>query len=145
MASAAYDGNSTYDLKGLDRQIAELRHRIIILENREYLDRHDKSDDLPKRGQANAQYDYYDLPKDKRWLKNGESPYSIGGQDTDIETIGLCLQSRVREMYSINGVPLPLHRAIDDPTVRLAEDDRAIQSVISLVSQYVANRAEVVK
>lgn len=129
MASAAYDGTSSNDLKGLDRQIAELRDRIIQRER-----------SLPESGQANAEYDYYALPKDKRWLRDGDSPYAIGGRDTDIEQIGVCLRFRVRELYPINGVPAPLQRAIDDLTERLAEDDRAIQSVIALVSAYEANR-----
>jgi hypothetical protein len=44
---------------------------------------------------------YYRLPRDERWLTEGDSPDQIGGHGTEVAQVAYCLSARVRENYAI--------------------------------------------
>lgn len=82
-----------------------------------------------------AEMDYYDLPKDKQWL-GGDSPYVIGGRNTDISQIAYSLSHRVRELYPINQVPEKLAQSLQELEKQCRECEIAIRRMVSLISDY---------
>jgi len=82
-----------------------------------------------------AGMNYYDLPKEKRWL-GGDSPYQIGGRATDVSQIAYSLMGRVKEMYSINAVPKKLEDELKKLTDQCGACEKAIESMISLITEY---------
>lgn len=78
--------------------------------------------------------DYHDLPKEKRWLRDGDSPYSIGGRSTDIENIGFALEDRLRGLYPINEVPPALAVEAKALTRTLKNAELAIEHLILSIS-----------
>lgn len=84
---------------------------------------------------------YYELPKDKRWLES-DSPYEIGGRATDITQIAYSLTARVREMYPINKVPEDIVTQLDTLTGLCKKCEDEIEKTIGLISK---KREEVVK
>ena len=77
---------------------------------------------------------YYDLPKDVRWLGD-DSPYTIGGRDTDIAQIAYSFEYRVREIYPINGVPVGIVEKLAMLKSKCEDCEREIQNTISLISE----------
>ena len=79
--------------------------------------------------------DYYDLPKDKRWLRDGDTPHLIGGRSTDISLIGASLESRLRERYQVNKAPEYLVAAARALNAELAVAQAAIEEFIDLMNE----------
>ena len=79
--------------------------------------------------------DYYALDKEKRWL-NDDSPYVIGGRDTDISQIAWGLEYKIKELFPINKVPDNLVERINVLKSICKDCEDLIQEVISLVSDY---------
>ena len=79
---------------------------------------------------------YYDLPKDDRWLDGDDSPYEIGGRATDVSQIGYSLAGRVRELYPINCVPQALAKRLSDLQVVCDECEREIEKTMALISDF---------
>ena len=63
-------------------------------------------DDLDLCNAEEVTMNYYQLPKDKRWIP--DSPYEIGGRATDVSQIAYSLRNIVREHFPINKVPREL-------------------------------------
>jgi len=83
--------------------------------------------------------DYYKLPKDDRWLE-GDSPYSIGGRDTDISQIAYSLSHRVRELFPINTVPQLLVTQLDILQSKCEDCEKEIQKTIGIIQGEVARQ-----
>jgi hypothetical protein len=82
--------------------------------------------------------DYYKLPKDKRWLRDGDSPYSIGGRDTDISEIGHSLEQTLWTLYPSDPIPKHLASALYVLQEDLDAAQRSLEAFISLVSDAMA-------
>lgn len=80
---------------------------------------------------------YYKLPPDKQWLKNG-NPYVIGGRDTDIKQIGVSLSYRIREMYPPNRIPEEIEEKLRILMAYLETSEQLIEDLIETVSDDVA-------
>lgn len=81
-----------------------------------------------------VQMNYYDLGKAKRWLEDGDSPYVIGGRDTDIGQIAYSLKYTVRELFPINAVPEELATQLNELEVICVKAEEAIAEMIRAIS-----------
>ena len=80
---------------------------------------------------------YYKIPKDFRWMQDGDNPYNIGGRSTDISQIAHSLITYVKNRYSINEVPESLQDEMDDLLDILCKGEIIIRDAIELISKYV--------
>lgn len=80
---------------------------------------------------------YYDLPKEKRWLRDGDSPDSIGGRDTDVSQIAWSLEHTIKNMFPINQVPEELTIKLKDLRGLCENCEKQIEAFISLMSDIV--------
>jgi len=76
---------------------------------------------------------YYDLPKDKRWLGDSDSPSSIGGRSTDLVQLGYSLQYRVNNTF---GSSSEMKERLDNLINKLGECEREIEHIIDFVIRY---------
>jgi len=82
---------------------------------------------------------YYDFPKSKKWLETGlasDSPYDIGGRVTDISEIGDSLEKRIKAIFPVNELPLPITTKLDSLKSCLKESEVKIQEFIMFVCNY---------
>ena len=79
--------------------------------------------------------DYYGLPKEKRWLAEGDNPDSIGGRDTDVSQIGYSLEIIIKGLYPINKVPADIAFALNTLKDKLWLAENAIKMFIEMVSE----------
>lgn len=83
---------------------------------------------------------YYSLPKDKRWLDrcDGNSPFWIGGRDTDVGCIGLALK-QIIEGHFAGQMPDEIADKLEELFNHLHESERMIEELIGMVSADVGN------
>jgi hypothetical protein len=81
---------------------------------------------------------YYKLPREQRWLKNPDSPTCLGGQNTDLEMLGLYLGERIKQMYPVNQVPLEIALGLAALMQDLRYASTRIQEFIEMVSYDIA-------
>ncbi len=91
--------------------------------------------DLDLRNVEEGIMSYYDLPEEKRWLKDN-SPYEIGGRATDVSQIAYSLSGIVRDLYPINKVPKTIELQLVQLEKVCKECEREINDTINLISQY---------
>ena len=77
--------------------------------------------------------DYYQLSQHNRWLEK-DSPYNIGGRETDISEIGYSLMKRV---MVATGNSNDLRNRLISLNRKLEECEKEVQSIISDVSDQV--------
>jgi len=82
--------------------------------------------------------DYYTLPRDKMWLKDGDNPYQMGGRDTDVAQIAYALRDIVKERYPINGVPSGLKDNLDKLKDTCEDCEKKIEESIEIISGYLS-------
>jgi len=102
------------------------RHKVVL-----FIDDLDLNN-LTKEGKM----DYYNLDKEKRWLKD-DSPSTLGGRATDVSQIARSLYYRVRELYPINKAPKELVEKLDELEVVCLNCEKVIVDTINLVSDYI--------
>jgi hypothetical protein len=87
--------------------------------------------------------EYYSLPRDRHWLQfdgSEDNPYSIGGRDTDLKQIGYSLESKIKLMYPVNGVPEGVQRALNRATLDLGAAEESIAYLIRTVTEEMLTR-----
>ena len=85
--------------------------------------------------QKEAEMNYYGLSKDEQWM-GSDSPYDIGGRDTDVSQIAYSLEHRVRELYPINQVPKELEERLNNLKEVCVACESEINKIIELISDY---------
>ena len=111
----------------LSYDVTMIRHKMVI-----FID----DIDLYNRFKEVKQVNYYELDKEKRWL-DSDSPYEIGGRDTDVSQIAFSLSHRVRELYPINQVPRGLVDKLKELENICSCCEKAIADTINLISDAV--------
>jgi hypothetical protein len=74
-----------------------------------------------------------DFKKSKEWMGQ-DSPYEIGGRDTDIGQIALNLTDLIKKAYYINAVPQPIVARLELLAVQCFAVQEDIQGIINMVN-----------
>lgn len=81
--------------------------------------------------------EFYKLPKDDRWL---DSPYQVGGHDTEITQVGYSLGFRIRELFPMNQVPPRIEAEFKAFMETLTEAEERMGRVCSLINKSQAEK-----
>ncbi len=80
--------------------------------------------------------EYYQLPRDKRWLEDGDSPYSIGGRSTDVDQIAYSLIYSVKQLFPMNAIPKEIILELNELKEVLKDSEARITHVINTISEF---------
>lgn len=86
--------------------------------------------------------EYYKLKPGDHWLRDGDSPLTIGGRNTEIDQIYLSLEKTIKSMYPINGVPEHIAEQLRVLGSLCMATTEKIQTVIDEVSKDVAGESQ---
>lgn len=98
-----------------------------------------KEDSLIRKRGGCKTMNYYDLPKDKRWLQDGDSPYVIGGRSTDVEQIAFSLEHIIKARYPVNKVPKAIEAQLKATFESCQLAAKQINRLIDIVSEEASN------
>jgi len=78
--------------------------------------------------------EYYELPKNKRWMDRWEKTLTT----VDIVNIPYALTERLKAIYPINEVPSELVRGLDSLETTLSLADSELDEFLELVNKFVS-------
>lgn len=76
--------------------------------------------------------DYYELPKNKQWLPEGDSPYSVGGRLTDVSCIASEFERIIK--HQLGSLPPTIKVALQNLSEHLEQSEQLIQEFVMLVA-----------
>lgn len=87
---------------------------------------------------SSGEVEYYKLPKDKQWLSDGNSPYQLGGRNTDIHQLYFSLVNEIKMLYPPNCIPESIVEKLEILRQVSLRCEALIQGIIADVSIDVA-------
>ena len=85
---------------------------------------------------SRSKMNYWDLNREEKWMESDDSPYVIGGRDTDISQIAFTLMDRVKQLYPINEVPAEIALQLVKLRIICGDCEKEIKNIISFISDY---------